>query len=143
MRHRMKGRKLNRTAEHRKALFMNLSKALIKHEQITTTLPKAKELRGVVDKLITLGKKGGLSNRRLAIARLQDKELVEKIFSELAERYKDRDGGYTRVLKAGYRPGDDAPMAIIELVDRNEDAKGQGSGPSAEAGDKGTPEAAA
>lgn len=130
MRHRMKGRKLNRTAEHRKALFMNLSQALIKHEQITTTLPKAKELRGVVDKLITLGKKGGLSNRRLAIARLQDQELVEKLFSTLANRYKEREGGYTRVLKAGFRKGDNAPMAIIELVERDEDAKGKDSGPS-------------
>lgn len=134
MRHRMKGRKLNRTAEHRKALFMNLSQALIKHEQITTTLPKAKELRGVVDKLITLGKKGGLSNRRLAIARLQDQELVEKLFSTLANRYKEREGGYTRVLKAGFRKGDNAPMAIIELVDRDEDAKGKDSGPTAEVG---------
>jgi len=142
MRHRMKGRKLNRTAEHRKAMFMNLSQALIKHEQIVTTLPKAKELRGVVDKLITLGKKGGLPNRRLAIARLQDKELVEKIFSTLAERYKDRDGGYTRVLKAGFRKGDDAPMAIIELVDRDEAAKGTDSGPTAEQAAE-TPEAAA
>ncbi len=133
MRHRMKGRKLNRTAEHRKALFMNLSQALIKHEQITTTLPKAKELRGVVDKLITLGKKGGLSNRRLAIARLQDQELVEKLFSTLANRYKEREGGYTRVLKAGFRKGDNAPMAIIELVERDEDAKGKDSGPTAEA----------
>ena len=133
MRHRMKGRKLNRTAEHRKALFMNLSQALIKHEQITTTLPKAKELRAVVEKLITLGKKGGLSNRRLAIARLQDQELVEKLFSTLANRYKEREGGYTRVLKAGFRKGDNAPMAIIELVERDEDAKGKDSGPTADA----------
>lgn len=142
MRHRNKGRKLNRTAEHRKALFMNLSQALIKHEQIMTTLPKAKELRGVVDRLITLGKKGGLANRKLAIARLQDKALVEKIFSVLAERYKERDGGYTRVLKAGFRKGDDAPMAIIELVDRDEEARGKDSGPTAEAAE-GAPEAAA
>ena len=133
MRHGKKGRKLNRTAEHRKAMFMNLSQALIKHEQIMTTLPKAKELKPVVDKLITLGKKGGLANRRLAISRLQNKELVEKIFSTLAERYEKRDGGYSRVLKAGYRKGDDAPMAIIELVDRDEDARGQDSGPAAEA----------
>lgn len=141
MRHRMKGRKLNRTAEHRKALFMNLSQALIKHEQITTTLPKAKELRAVVDKLITLGKKGGLSNRRLAIGRLQDQELVEKLFSTLANRYKERDGGYTRVLKAGFRKGDNAPMAIIELVERDESAKGKDSGPTVEA--EGGAEAAA
>jgi len=133
MRHGNKGRKLNRTAEHRKAMFMNLAQALLKHEQIMTTLPKAKDLKPVVEKLITLGKKGGLSNRRLAIARLQNKDLVEKIFSTLAERYEKRDGGYTRVLKAGFRKGDDAPMAIIELVDRNEDARGQDSGPPQEA----------
>jgi len=135
MRHGRKGGRLNRTAEHRKALFMNLSQALIKHEQIMTTLPKAKELRAVVDKLITLGKKGGLSNRRLAIARLQDQALVEKLFSTLAERYEKRDGGYTRVLKAGFRKGDNAPMAIIELVDRDEEAKGKDSGPVEVAGD--------
>ena len=132
MRHGKKGRKLNRTAEHRKAMFMNLAQALLKHEQIMTTLPKAKELKPVVEKLITLGKKGGLSNRRLAIARLQNKDLVEKIFSTLAERYQKRDGGYTRVLKAGFRKGDDAPMAIIELVDRDEAARGQDSGPTQE-----------
>ncbi len=132
MRHGKKGRKLNRTAEHRKAMFMNLAQALLKHEQIMTTLPKAKELKPVVEKLITLGKKGGLSNRRLAISRLQDKGIVEKIFSTLAERYKKRDGGYTRVLKAGFRKGDDAPMAIIELVDRDEAARGQDSGPTQE-----------
>ncbi len=130
MRHRKSGRKLNRTSSHRKALFMNMAQALIKHEQITTTLPKAKELRPVVEKLITLGKKGGLANRRLAIARLQDKGLVEKLFSELAERYKERPGGYARVLKAGFRRGDAAPMAVIELVERNEEAKGQDSGPT-------------
>ena len=133
MRHGKKGRKLNRTAEHRKATFMNLAQALLKHGQIMTTLPKAKELKPVVEKLITLGKKGGLSNRRLAIARLQNKDLVEKIFSTLAERYEKRDGGYTRVLKAGFRKGDDAPMAIIELVDRDEAARGQDSGPTQEA----------
>lgn len=132
MRHRKSGRKLNRTASHRKAMFMNLSQALIKHEQIVTTLPKAKDLAPIVEKLITLAKKGGLANRRLAVARLQDETLVKKMFDELAERYKDRAGGYTRVLKAGYRHGDNAPMAVIELVDRNEDAKGQDSGPSQE-----------
>ncbi|WP_374765010.1 50S ribosomal protein L17 [Yunchengibacter salinarum] len=132
MRHRKAGRKLNRTSSHRKAMFMNMAQALLKHEQIVTTLPKAKELRPVVEKLITLAKKGGLSNRRLAIARLQDRDLVTKLFDELAERYKDRPGGYARVLKAGYRYGDNAPMAVIELVDRNEDAKGQDSGPTAE-----------
>lgn len=132
MRHRNSGRKLNRTASHRKAMFMNLAQALIKHEQIVTTLPKAKDLRPVVEKLITLGKKGGLSNRRLAIARLQDEELVRKIFDVLAERYKERSGGYVRVLKAGFRHGDNAPMAVIELVERDEDAKGVDSGPTAE-----------
>ncbi len=134
MRHGRKGRKLNRTAEHRKALFMNLAQALIKHEQIMTTLPKAKELKPIADKLITLGKKGGLANRRLAIARLQDQGLVEKIFSTLAGRYEKRDGGYTRVLKAGFRKGDNAPMAIIELVDRDQEARGKDSGPVEEAG---------
>ena len=129
MRHRKSGRKLNRTASHRKALFMNMAQALIKHEQITTTLPKAKELRPIVEKLITLGKKGGLANRRLAIARLQNKDLVGKIFDELAERYAERNGGYVRIFKAGFRHGDSAPMAVIELVDRNEEAKGQDSGP--------------
>ena len=134
MRHGRKGRKLNRTAEHRKAMFMNLAQALIKHEQIMTTLPKAKELKPIADKLITLGKKGGLANRRLAIARLQDQGLVEKIFSTLAGRYEKRDGGYTRVLKAGFRKGDNAPMAIIELVDRDQEARGKDSGPVEEAG---------
>lgn len=132
MRHRKAGRKLNRTASHRKAMFMNLSQALLKHEQIVTTLPKAKDLAPIVEKLITLGKKGGLANRRLAIARLQNDDLVRKVFDELAERYKERSGGYTRVLKAGFRHGDNAPMAVIELVDRNEEAKGQDSGPTQE-----------
>jgi large subunit ribosomal protein L17 len=108
---------------------MNMSQALVKHEQIITTLPKAKELRPVLEKLITLGKKGGLANRRRAIAQLQSEGLVEKIFSELATRYADRPGGYVRVLKAGFRKGDNAPIAIIELVDRNEEAKGKDSGP--------------
>ncbi len=129
MRHRIAGRKLNRKSQHRKALFANLAAALIKHEQITTTLPKAKELRRIVDKLVTLGKKGTLHHRRQAIALLGDKELAGKLFSTLAERYKQREGGYTRVLKAGFRYGDNAPMAIIELVDRDESAKGQDSGP--------------
>jgi len=132
MRHRKAGRKLNRTASHRKAMFMNLSQALLKHEQIVTTLPKAKDLAPIVEKLISLAKKGGLANRRLAVSRLQDETLVKKMFDELADRYKDRAGGYTRVLKAGYRHGDNAPMAVIELVDRNEDAKGQDSGPTQE-----------
>ncbi len=140
MRHRKSGRKLNRTASHRKAMFMNMAQALIKHEQIVTTLPKAKELKPIVEKLITLGKKGGLANRRLAIARLQDQDLVTKLFDTLAERYKEREGGYTRVLKAGFRYGDNAPMAVIELVERDEDAKGQDSGPTAD--DAGEAEAA-
>ncbi len=132
MRHGMKGRKLNRTASHRKALFMNLANALLKHEQIKTTLPKAKELKRVMDKIITLGKKGGLHRRRQAFAQLRDDATVAKLFDTLAERYSDRPGGYTRVLKAGYRHGDSAPMAFIELVDRDEDAKGQDSGPVVE-----------
>lgn len=129
MRHRLRGRKLNRTSEHRKAMFDNMAAALIKHEQIETTLPKAKDLRPIVDKLITLGKRGGLHARRQALAMLQDTKLAEKLFSTLAERYSKRRGGYTRVLKAGFRYGDAAPMAIIELVDRDPDAKGLDSGP--------------
>ncbi|MEP1208090.1 MAG: 50S ribosomal protein L17 [Rhizobiaceae bacterium] len=125
MRHRKQGRKLNRTQSHRKAMFMNMSVALLTHEQIVTTLPKAKELRAVVDKLITLGKRGDLHARRQAVGQLQNNEVVQKLFSTLAERYKERPGGYTRVLKAGFRYGDNAPMAVIELVDRDEDAKGK------------------
>ena len=124
MRHRKKGRKFNRTHEHRKAMFANMAAALIKHEQIVTTLPKAKDLRRVVDKLITLAKKGDLNSRRLAVARIRDKEMAAKLFDVLGPRYKDRNGGYTRVLKAGYRYGDNAPMAVIELVDRDPEAKG-------------------
>ena len=129
MRHGMHGRKLNRTASHRKAMFANMANALIKHEQIKTTLPKSKELRRVVDRLITLGKKGGLHRRRQAFAQLRDDAMVAKLFDTLASRYEGRPGGYTRVLKAGFRYGDSAPMAIIELVDRDEDAKGLDSGP--------------
>lgn len=129
MRHRLAGRKLNRTSSHRKALFSNMSAALIKHEQITTTLPKAKDLRRVIEPLITLGKRGDLHARRQALAVLKDRALVDKLFSTLAERYKGRDGGYTRVLKAGHRYGDAAAMAVIELVDRDPEAKGQDSGP--------------
>ena len=132
MKHRIKGKKLNRTSSHRKALLKNMSQALIKHEQISTTLPKAKELRPYVEKLVTLAKRGGLSNRRLAMTRLQDETQLKKLFDILAERYSDRDGGYTRVIKAGYRDSDAAQMAIIEFVDRDEGAKGQDSGPSAE-----------
>jgi len=129
MRHGMAGRKLNRTSSHRKALFKNMAVALLKHEQIKTTLPKAKELRPIVEKLITLAKRGDLHARRQAASQLQDDVIVKKLFAELAERYQERQGGYTRVLKAGFRYGDNAPMAFIELVDRNEDAKGQDSGP--------------
>ena len=129
MRHRVAGRKLNRTSSHRKAMFANMAAALIKHEQIKTTLPKAKELRPVVDCLITLGKRGNLHARRQAQTVLRDRDLTVKLFDSLADRYKDRPGGYTRVLKAGFRYGDAAPMAVIELVDRDPDAKGQDSGP--------------
>jgi large subunit ribosomal protein L17 len=132
MRHRNAGRKFNRMASHRKAMFANMAAALIKHEQIVTTLPKAKDLRRVVEKLITLGKSGSLHSRRLAIARLRDEGMVRKLFDTLAPRYSKRNGGYTRVLKAGYRFGDAAPMAVIELVDRDPEAKGQDSGPTAE-----------
>ena len=126
MRHRQAGRKLNRTSSHRKSLFKNMSQALIKHEQIITTLPKAKELKSVVEKLITLGKNGSMHCRRLAFNQLRDKEIVAKLFDTIATRYADRKGGYTRVLKAGFRYGDSAPMAVIELVDRDESAKGVG-----------------
>ena len=129
MRHRNSGRKLNRTAEHRKALFANMAAALIKHEQITTTLPKAKDLRRVAERLITLAKKGDLHSRRIAIARLRDEKMVSKLFETLGPRYEGRSGGYTRVLKAGFRYGDSAPVAVIELVDRDESAKGLDSGP--------------
>ncbi len=129
MRHGMSGRKLNRTSQARKALFISLSNALFKHEQIKTTLPKAKDLRPVAERLITLGKRGDLHARRQAFAYLRDEKIVAKLFSTLAERYKERQGGYTRVLKAGFRYGDAAPMAIIELVDRDVTAKGQDSGP--------------
>ena len=124
MRHRKKGRKLNRTASHRKALFANMAASLIEHEQIVTTLPKAKELRSVADKLVTLAKRGDLHARRQAISRVRDVEQVRKLFDVIGPRYADRNGGYTRVLKAGYRFGDNAPMAVIELVDRDTDAKG-------------------
>ena len=126
MRHRQSGRKLNRTSSHRKSLFKNMAQALLKHEQIVTTLPKAKELKRVVEKLITLGKKGNLHSRRLAFNQIRDKDMVSKLFDDLSKRYSDRKGGYTRVLKAGFRYGDSAPMAVIELVDRDENAKGAG-----------------
>ena len=139
MRHRTSGRKLNRTSTHRKAMFANMATSLIKHEQIMTTLPKAKELKRIVDKLVTLGKRGDLHARRQALAAIADKTQVQKLFGELAERYRERRGGYTRVLRAGFRYGDSAPMAVIELVDRNTEAKGQDSGP-VQGGD-GEPEA--
>ena len=132
MRHRVGGRKLQRTSSHRAALFRNMAAALIKHEQITTTVAKAKELRPYTEKLVTLAKKGGLANRRLAHARLLDETQLKKLFDVLAERYKDRNGGYTRVIKAGIRASDAASMAIIEFVDRDISAKGQDSGPVAE-----------
>ena len=129
MRHLISHRKLNRTTSHRKVLLMNLSNALLKHEQITTTLPKAKELRPFVEKIITLGKNGDLTSRRKAISILQDDKNIKKIFDIIADRYKERSGGYTRIVKIGNRFGDNAPTAIIELVDRDEEAKGKDSGP--------------
>ena len=132
MKHRIKGKKLNRTSSHRKALLKNMSQALIKHEQIITTLVKAKTLKPYFDKLITIGKKGNLSARRQAISKVGDLKLVEKLFSILAKRYETRNGGYSRVLKAGFRYGDAAPMAVIELVDRDEEARGKDSGPTQE-----------
>ncbi|MGE4219149.1 MAG: 50S ribosomal protein L17 [Alphaproteobacteria bacterium] len=131
MRHRRSGRKLGRKTQHRKAMFSNMAASLIKHEQITTTLPKAKELRPIVDGLITLGKRGSLHDRRRAYAFLRDDATTAKLFDALASRYAERPGGYTRVLKAGFRYGDSAPMAVIELVERDPDAKGQDSGPVA------------
>ena len=130
MRHRLHGRSFSRKSAHRKAMFENLAAALIKHEQITTTLPKAKDLRPIVERLITLGKHGGLANRRRAIARLQDTALAEKLMTTLAQRYTARHGGYTRIIKAGFRYGDNAAMAVIELVDRDPEAKGKDSGPT-------------
>ena len=129
MRHRIGGRKLNRTSQHRQMLFRNMAQALIKHEQIVTTLPKAKALRPVVERLITLSKRGDLHARRLAHARLRDDAMTKKLFEDLGPRYEERAGGYCRIMKAGFRYGDSAPMAVIELVDRDEDARGQDSGP--------------
>ncbi len=129
MKHNIKNKKLNRTSSHRKAMFMNLANALIKHEQITTTLPKAKELRRFVEKLITLGKKGDLQSRRKTISVLNDQKMTKKIFDVVAPRYQKRNGGYTRIIKLGNRFGDNAPTAVIELVDRDENAKGLDSGP--------------
>ena len=141
MRHRMSHRGFSRTSAHRKAMFENLAAALIKHEQIRTTLPKAKDLRPIVERLVTLGKHGGLANRRRAIAALQDTGLAEKLMTTLAERYANRGGGYTRIVKAGYRYGDNAAMAVIEFVDRDPEAKGRDSG-QAPGDEEGEPEAA-
>ena len=142
MRHGKAHRKLNRKPEHRRAMFANMAAALIKHEQIMTTLPKAKDLRPVVEKLITLGKRGDLHARRQAVAKIRDLAMVKKLFEVLGPRYKARNGGYTRVLKAGFRYGDSAPVAVIEFVDRDEAAKGQDSGP-VQGADDGEAEAAA
>ena len=142
MRHRLSGRGFSRKSAHRKAMFENLAAALIKHEQIRTTLPKAKDLRPVVERLITLGKHGGLANRRRAIAALQDAKLADKLMTALAERYQARSGGYTRIIKAGYRYGDNAAMAVIELVDRDPEAKGKDSGPTGAESEDGEAEAA-
>ena len=130
MRHGFRGRRFNRTPEHRKAMFANMSAALIKHEQIVTTLPKAKDLRPVVEKLITLGRRGDLHARRLAMSQIRDEAMVKKLFEVLGPRYKGRPGGYCRVLKAGFRYGDNAAMAVIEFVDRDVDARGMDSGPT-------------
>ena len=130
MRHGNAYRKLNRTAEHRRAMFGNMAAALIKHEQIVTTLPKAKDLRPIVEKLVTLGKRGDLHARRQAIAEIRDVAMVKKLFDVIGPRYKERNGGYTRVLKAGFRYGDSAPVAVIEFVDRDVDARGRDSGPT-------------
>ncbi|MEG6509790.1 50S ribosomal protein L17 [Methyloligella sp. 2.7D] len=136
MRHRKAGRRLNRTVSHRKALFGNMAAALIKHEQIVTTLPKAKELRRVADRLVTLAKRGDLHARRQAIAKVRDEDMVKKLFEVLGPRYAERPGGYTRVLKAGFRYGDSAPVAVIEFVDRDVEAKGQDSGPTQDFSDE-------
>ena len=143
MRHRIGRRKLNRTSQHRQMLFRNMAQALIKHEQIVTTLPKAKELRPVVERLITLGKRGDLHARRLAHARLRDETMTKKLFEVLGPRYEERAGGYCRIMKAGFRYGDSAPMAVIELVDRDEEARGQESGPAQVEDDLQTEETAA
>jgi len=143
MRHGFAGRRFNRTAAHREAMFANMAAALIKHEQIITTLPKAKDLRPVVEKLVTLAKKGGLHARRQAISQVRDETQVKKLFDVLAPRYGERKGGYTRVLKAGFRYGDSAPMAVIEFVDRDTSERGKDSGPTMNTGTEATAEASA
>ena len=135
MRHGFRGRRFNRTAEHREAMFANMAAALVKHEQIVTTLPKAKDLRPVVEKLVTLAKRGGLHARRQAMAQMRDETQLKKLFEVLAKRYESRNGGYLRIMKAGFRYGDQAPMAVIEFVDRDVNARGQDSGPSQNAGE--------
>ncbi|TMJ35984.1 MAG: 50S ribosomal protein L17 [Alphaproteobacteria bacterium] len=143
MRHGFAGRRFNRSASHRKSMLANLAASLIKHEQIVTTLPKAKDLRPVVEKLVTLGKKGDLAARRQAIAQIGDEAQVKKLFDVLAKRYAERNGGYTRVLKAGFRHGDSAPRAVIEFVDRDVNAKGLDSGPTMKSGEEASESAAA
>ncbi len=144
MRHGKSGRKLNRTSSHRKAMFANMAVALVKHEQITTTVAKAKDLRPIVEKLVTLGKRGDLHARRQAISRIKDLDMVAKLFDVLGPRYKERQGGYIRIMKAGFRYGDNAPIAVIEFVDRDTGAKGLDSGPTADfVSDDGDEEAAA
>ena len=143
MRHGHGYRKLNRTASHRKAMFVNMVASLLRHEQIVTTLPKAKELRRIADKVITLGKTNTLHSRRQAAAKIQDDDIVKKLFDVLGPRYQDRPGGYTRVMRAGFRYGDSAPMAVIELVDRDEEARGQDSGPTQDRDEDEVQEAAA
>ena len=130
MRHGFRGRRFNRSAEHRKAMFMNMCQAIIKHEQIVTTLPKAKDLRPIVEKIITLGKRGDLHARRQAMSQLRDEDMVKKLFAVLGPRYQSRQGGYLRIMKAGFRYGDNAPMAVIEFVDRDVTARGKDSGPT-------------
>ncbi len=136
MRHGFAHRRFNRSSEHRKAMFANMAAALIKHEQIVTTLPKAKDLRPIVEKLVTLGKRGDLHARRQAIAQIRDQDQARKLFDVLGPRYKERNGGYLRIMKAGFRFGDNAPMAVIEFVDRDVDAKGKDSGPTQQAADE-------
>ena len=143
MRHGKSGRKLNRTSSHRKAMFANMAASLVEHEQITTTLPKAKEIRPIVEKLVTLGKRGDLHARRQAISAIRDEKLVRRLFDTIAPRYADRNGGYLRIMKAGFRYGDNAPMAVVEFVDRDVDAKGAADLARIDAEDQGTEETAA
>ncbi len=143
MRHGKSGRKLNRTSSHRKAMFANMAASLVEHEQITTTLPKAKEIRPIVEKLVTLGKRGDLHARRQAISAIRDEKLVRRLFDTIAPRYADRNGGYLRIMKAGFRHGDNAPMAVVEFVDRDVDAKGAADRARSDVEDQGAEETAA